>query len=105
MLAGCLWCWLLAALCAGLFAKCSGTRLFAAAARQLFCVYLLHDPLEHLLLRLFMENRLLATNTGCWAYLLGRTVGIFALCVAAGELWRLLKRNHKEKTQKKEIPQ
>lgn len=105
MLAGCLWCWLLAALCAGLFAKCSGTRLFAATARQLFCVYLLHDPLEHLLLRLFMENRLLATNTGCWAYLLGRTVGIFALCVAAGELWRLLKRKHKEKTQKKERPQ
>lgn len=101
MLIGCLWCCLLAALCAKTLKKCSNTKLFAAVTRQLFCVYLLHDPLEHLLLRSFMENRLLSTNAGCWAYMLGRTVGIFALCVAAGELWRSVKQKYKKN---KEIP-
>ena len=103
MLVGCIWCWLLAALCAKMFEKCSRSRLFAVVSRQLFCVYLLHDPLEHLLLRLFMENHLLAADAGCWAYLLARTVGVFAFCVAAGELHRLLQQRKKEKTQKKEI--
>lgn len=103
MLVGCIWCWLLAALCAKMFEKCSRSRLFAVVSRQLFCVYLLHDPLEHLLLRLFMENHLLAADAGCWAYLLARTVGVFAFCVAAGELNRLLQQRKKEKTQKKEI--
>ncbi|MBR5501855.1 MAG: acyltransferase [Oscillospiraceae bacterium] len=85
---GCAWCMLLGALCTRLFPKAGQTALFSALSRQTFCVYLLHDPLEHLLLRVCMQNRVLATAAGCWAYLLLRTVGVFALCVAAGELWR-----------------
>ena len=104
MLVGCLWCWLLAALCAGFPTGGAPSRLFAVLTRQLFCVYLLHDPLEHLLLRLFMESDRMATDAGCWAYLLARTVGVFVLCVAVGEIWRLLKRKRSEKTKKKEIP-
>lgn len=104
MLLGCLWLYLLAALCARCLRRAEDTRLYRTVAASLFWVYLVHDPLEHLLLHFFMENRWLATAAGCWAYLAARTVGAFAFSVAVYVLWRLI-RNKLWSKQKDPAPQ
>ncbi len=106
MLLGCAWLYLLAALCARLLHRVESTRLHRTVMASLFWVYLVHDPLEHLLLHLFMQNRWLASGVGCWAYLLSRTVGAFAFSVAVYALWcgcrALWKKRNQQKTMGKE---
>lgn len=77
MLLGCAWLYLLAALCAKFLRRAESTRIFRTTVAALFWVYLIHDPLEHLLLHLFMQNRgwLTPPDAGCicwvapWAHL------------------------------------
>ncbi len=53
--------------------------------RNLFYIYLLHDPLEYIVLRIFMNCQFLTTAIGCYAYIFARTILIFILCIFLGE--------------------
>lgn len=59
--------------------------------RNLLCVYLFHDPLNYLILRFaFSKVNLLCSSLGCYLYYAMRTVGIFFVSLAIGEvLFRL----------------
>lgn len=92
MLLGCVWLYLLAALCARMLHRVESTGLWRTVTDSLFWVYLVHDPVEHLLLHLFMQNRWLAFDAGCWVYLLARTAGAFAFSAAAYVLWQKLRK-------------
>ena len=54
--------------------------------RNLFYVYLLHDPLEYIVLKIFMNGDLLTTAWGCILYTASRTVIIFVVTLFMGEL-------------------
>lgn len=103
MLLGCAWLYLLAALCARLLRRAESTRLWRTVTASLFWVYLVHDPLEHLLLHLFMENRWLAFGAGCGAYLLARTAGVFAFSVAVYVLRQKLQGKFSQKQRMKAL--
>ncbi len=63
----------------------ANTKVWKFLIRNLFYVYLLHDPLEYLVLRLTFDRGLLSTAFGCWAYYGLRFPGIFVLCLFLGE--------------------
>jgi len=52
---------------------------------KLFVIYLFHDPLEYLVLRIFFNRNLLSSSFGCYAYLFMRTVGVilFSLLISS----------------------
>ena len=54
--------------------------------RNLFAVYLIHDPLEFVILKLFWHFGWMESVAGVYGYTFLRTVGVFALSVIAGEL-------------------
>lgn len=69
-----------------LFSKVSQYKIWRIIIRNLFYVYLLHDPLEYIVLRVFMGRQLLSGALGCIMYVLSRTVIIFGGAIVAGEL-------------------
>ncbi len=75
-----------------LFAEISKNNVWKFIIRNLFYVYLLHDPMNYVVLRLFMGRNLLTSGVGCVAYILFRTVVIFAACVFLGEAISRLKK-------------
>lgn len=46
---------------------------------KLFIIYLFHDPLEYLVLRLFFNKNLISSSFGCYAYLFMRTFGVILI--------------------------
>lgn len=46
---------------------------------KLFIIYLFHDPLEYIVLRIFFNRNLLSSSFGCYAYLFMRTVGVILI--------------------------
>ena len=46
---------------------------------KLFAIYLFHDPLEYLVLRIFFNRNLLSSSLGCYAYLFMRTIGVILI--------------------------
>ena len=73
------------------------TRGWEVLIRSLFSVYILHDPLEYLVLRFAFSHRVLQSGAGCYLYFGLRSVGIFALCVLLSELMRSIKRRVKRR--------
>ena len=61
------------------------TKLWDVIIRNLFNVYLLHVPLEYVILKLFFENNWLCTTFGVYMYTFSRTVFLFVLCILIGE--------------------
>lgn len=92
VLAGALLTLALAKLCALLLKGFTHTRAWRVLVRDLFYVYLFHDPLEYLLLRLFLPGGLLGSAWGCYAYAFCRTAGVFAVSLLLGEGLRALRR-------------
>lgn len=78
-------------ICAKLFAKVSGQKIWDLMIRNLFYVYLLHDPLEYIVLRVFFDKQLLSSSLGCVMYVLSRTILIFGGAIISGELITLAK--------------
>lgn len=85
ILIGCIWTYLLALLCARLLPRIAESTAYRVLVRNLFEIYLFHDPLEYIVLKLFMSTRLLAWNWGCWLYLFCRIFGVILVSVALGE--------------------
>ena len=53
--------------------------------RNCFYIYLFHDPLNFVVLRLAFEQSWLTSNLGCYAYLFCRTAGLVIISILFGE--------------------
>lgn len=78
--------------CDKIFTKAPKCRLWVITSRNLFYVYIFHDPLNYLILKLFMEKRILSSQIGCILYLFSRTLLLFIISILLGEAVRLMKR-------------
>lgn len=92
IIVGCSLSYLLADLCDRLFKNVSKKKWWQFLIGNLFYVYLFHDPLEYLVLRLFMGRGWLSNGFGCIAYALSRTVLIFFISILLGECVRRIKK-------------
>ena len=88
VLAGSFFTFLLANLCSRFLPGVQGSRAWQFVIRNLFYVYLVHDPLEYIILRFTMRFNLLLNAGGCVLYLLMRTAGVFLAGLCMGELIR-----------------
>lgn len=84
--------YILADICSRYLDKFTGTRVWRFLIRKIFYVYLFYDPLEYIVLRLFIECGFLTTGIGCVLYAFTRTVFIFIISLWMGELVGLVKR-------------
>ncbi len=78
-------------LCDRFFKRATEYKLWKFIIRNLFYVYLFHDPMEYIVLRLFMGRGWLSSGMGCIAYTFCRTVGIFCLTLCMGEMVYFIK--------------
>lgn len=90
---GALLTYTLANICSICFARISTTYFWKVLNRNLFNIYLLHDPLEYIVLRFFFDKQLLTRGIGCLFYIFCRTIGIFLICILIGEIYIYLKNN------------
>ncbi len=93
IIAGSVFTFLLADLCARVFTKASRVRAWNLTIRNLFYVYIFHDPLEYLVLRGTWHYHLLSSAVGCVMYVLMRTAVVFIIGVLLGELVETGKRH------------
>lgn len=68
------------------------TNVWKIITRKLFYVYLFHDPLEYIALRLFIGRNWLTSSLGCYLYVFCRIVVIFIVSIIGGEIVRLFKK-------------
>lgn len=71
------------------YTKIESNYYISVLVKSSFTVYLLHDPLEYLVLKVSFSINLLASNIGVYIYLFLRTVGIYFVCVG---LWMFYNR-------------
>lgn len=83
--------YLLADICSRTFKNAAKSKGWQFVVRNLFYVYLFHDPLEYVVLRLFMSMNWLSSAFGCYAYTFSRTVLIFMVSVLLGEMVKRIK--------------
>jgi len=77
---------LIAYLCTKLFAKFSESKAFNVITRNLFFVYIFHDPLNYIILKLFIPSNLISSDFGCIMYFVCRTLGVFIVSILLGEM-------------------
>ena len=97
--------YIFADLCSRFFKKIEMTCVWKGLARNLFYVYLFHDPLEYIVLKLFMERNWLSNPVGCVVYLFSRTVIVFLVAVILGECSSKIKKGLSFLLEDKEIKQ
>lgn len=85
--------YIFADLCDRAFGKFTRTKIWDFIIRNIFYVYLLHDPLEYIVLRLFIARKWLTSAFGCYAYTFSRTVLIFIGTLFMGECINWMKKN------------
>lgn len=86
LLVGSFMTYLMADICDRTIKISYGSRVWKFVIRNLFYVYLLHDPLEYIVLRIFMNGDLMSTSWGCILYTASRTIIIFIVTLFMGEL-------------------
>jgi fucose 4-O-acetylase-like acetyltransferase len=86
IIAGSFLIYLLSDICDRCFKNINERKFWNIVIKNLFYVYLFHDPLEYIVLRLFMERNWLSYGFGCIAYTFSRTVLIFIICICLGEI-------------------
>lgn len=91
ILCGSFMIYLLSDLCTRLFKNFVKTKVWKILTRNLFYIYLFHDPLEYIVLRIFMNNTYLNSALGCILYATSRTLGIIVISIILGELIRCIK--------------
>lgn len=92
VLCGCMFAYFTAETCAVLFHKLETTTGYKILMRNLFAVYLFHDPLEYLILKIFFSSALLSHAWGCYLYLFLRIIGVMIASVVIGEILRRMGR-------------
>lgn len=68
------------------FKNVSENKAWQFLVRNLFYVYIFHDPLDYVVLRFAFSKDWLMTTGGCYAYLISRTLMIFIISLLLGEL-------------------
>lgn len=86
VICGSLYTFLLADLLSRILKKITVSMMWKITIRNLFYVYLFHDPLEYVVLRLFMECNWLSSAVGCYTYTFCRTVAVFIFSMLLGEV-------------------
>jgi len=92
VICGCLFAYFTAEICAIVFVKFEKTGCCKVIMRNLFAIYLFHNPLEFVILKAFMTTTILATAWGCYLYLFLRIIGVMLVSVLIGEVLRALKK-------------
>ncbi len=92
ILCGSFMTYLFADICSRLFKNVAKTKIWQIIVRNLFSIYLFHDPLEYIVLRVFMTSNYMSSVFGCISYTLLRTLGVFIVSIILGELVRIMKR-------------
>ncbi|MBQ4399956.1 MAG: acyltransferase, partial [Alphaproteobacteria bacterium] len=84
------WIVLLSRVCGIFFDGVYNSNLFQILNRNLFNIYLFHDPLDYIFLRLFFSNRLclLKYSGGVCLYYFSRVFGVIIVSVLLGEFVR-----------------
>ena len=90
-LVGCAFTFAMAYLCDKTFKNISNSKIWDLVTRNLFYVYIFHDPLEYLVLRIFFSSDYLNYGGGCIMYLLSRTLFVIIISIMLGECVRLIK--------------
>ena len=87
---GIIWMYLLSFLCSKFIPKLCKTKIWKLTINNLFYIYLFHDPLEYIIIKIFLDNGYLCYAIGCYIYIFLRTIGVFAVSITLGELLRHL---------------
>lgn len=96
--------YLLAEICDQLFVGVQYKKGWKLLNQNLFYVYLFHDPMNYVILRIFMAKNWLESGCGCVIYTLCRTVGVFLASLILGELInKIKKRVNFQKREKGEV--
>lgn len=64
--------------------------VYKVVNRNLFNIYLFHDPLQYIVLKMYMNGTALTTRMGNYTYSFMRTFGVILISIVIGELWRLV---------------
>ena len=88
LVCGCMLSYVIALLCSRFFAGFTGTRIWKILIRNLFAVYLFHDPLEYVTAAVFIRGGLLSHAFGCYLYTFMRMLGVGILSVVIAGLLR-----------------
>lgn len=91
LLVGCAFTFAMAYLCDKMFKNVSNSKIWYLVTRNLFYVYIFHDPLNYLILRIFFSSDYLNYGGGCIMYLLSRTLFVIVISIILGECVRLIK--------------
>lgn len=59
---------------------------------NIFYVYLLHDPLNYIILRIFMSQNYLDSAIGCYMFTFFRTIVLFTVSLFGGAFVRFVKK-------------
>lgn len=91
IICGCLFAYFTAEACSIVFRSLENTGCYKVLMCNLFAIYLFHNPLEFVILKVFMTTTLLATAWGCYLYLFLRIIGVMIASVLLGEIVRFVK--------------
>ncbi len=83
--------YLLSDICNRIFKNFTRTKCWKILISNLFFVYLFHDPLEYIVLRIFMTNGYMSSAIGCILYTVSRTIGVFIISIVLGQLVSIIK--------------
>lgn len=97
---GALLTFLIADICGRVFRGFDSTKVFDILLRNSFSIYLIHDPINYIVLKIFFSYGFLKYKWGCVLYLLSRTILLICLCVLIGEIIRLIENVLKTYTKK-----
>ena len=90
LVCGCALSLLLALLCDRFLAGFTKTRIWSVLMRDLFAVYLFHDPLEYATAAFFVKTALMGSGFGCVLYTFMRMLGVGILAILIMELLRFI---------------
>lgn len=84
--------YLLANLCSKVFLRFTKSKIWKVLNQNLFNVYLFYDPLQYIVLKVFMDNYYLTSAFGCYIYTFFRIIGVFVISIFLGEIINFAKR-------------
>ena len=73
-----------------LLGKYSGNMLYNVLMRNLFNIYLYHDPLNYIVLKVTFKFNILESGLGCYIYMLSRTIGVMIGSIIIGETLHII---------------
>ncbi len=92
ILIGIFFTYLMARICNSLFSRVAETKIWNILIRNCFYIYLFHDPLEYIVLRLFFGRRnWLSSSIGCYMFTFSRIVIVILISIVMGEILHALK--------------